>query len=53
VSPGGRAVAQATADSAGRDIVIWGKKVYRDKPPLVPSDGPIVQLRAWARNFYD
>jgi len=26
-SPGGRALSQATADSAGRDVVIWGNKV--------------------------
>jgi phenylpropionate dioxygenase-like ring-hydroxylating dioxygenase large terminal subunit len=53
MSPFGRALTQATADSAARDVVIWGNKVYRDRPPLVRSDGPIGKLRAWARQFYE
>jgi len=53
LSPNERVLVRSVADSAGRDVVIWGNKVYRDKPPLVPGDGPINQLRMWARQFYE
>jgi phenylpropionate dioxygenase-like ring-hydroxylating dioxygenase large terminal subunit len=53
MSPEQLALVKALADSAARDVVIWEHKVYRDKPPLVAADGPIPQLRQWARQFYD
>jgi len=42
------AIAATTAD----DVPIWEHKVYRDRPVLVPGDGPIGVLRKWARQFY-
>ncbi len=34
------------------DISIWENKVYRDKPMLVPGDGPVHRMRAWFSQFY-
>lgn len=36
----------------GGDIRIWERKAYRDKPMLVPGDGPMLELRRWYRQFY-
>ena len=56
---------KALGDDAGRemmdrfassgiyqDIPIWNAKRFVDKPLLVQGDGPIVQYRKWAAQFY-
>ena len=48
-----RALIQLIADTTARDVPIWEHKVYRERPVLVPADGPIAQLRRWARQFYE
>jgi len=48
-----RALLQLIADTTAKDVPIWEHKVYREKPALVPGDGPIAQLRRWARQFYE
>jgi 3-ketosteroid 9alpha-monooxygenase subunit A len=48
-----RALIQLIAETTGRDVPIWEHKVYRDKPALVPGDGPIALLRRWARQFHE
>jgi phenylpropionate dioxygenase-like ring-hydroxylating dioxygenase large terminal subunit len=35
-----------------QDIVIWEHKAYAPVPCLVPEDGPIMEWRGWARQFY-
>ena len=37
----------------GQDVPIWEHKVYRERAPIVPGDGPILELRRWARQFYE
>jgi len=49
----GRALIEATAENTARDVPIWEHKVYRQRAPLVPGDGPINVLRRWARQFYE
>jgi len=34
------------------DAVIWENKQYLSRPRLNPADGPILQVRDWARQFY-
>ena len=34
------------------DKTIWEHKVYREQPQLCESEGPIMQLRKWYRQFY-
>ena len=34
------------------DIAIWEFKAYRERPRLAHTDGPVMQLRRWARQFY-
>jgi phenylpropionate dioxygenase-like ring-hydroxylating dioxygenase large terminal subunit len=53
LSPENRALIRLIADTTARDVPIWEHKVYREKPVLVPADGPIAQLRRWARQFYE
>ena len=36
----------------GQDIPIWEHKVHWQRPVLCDGDGPIGQLRKWARQFY-
>jgi nitrite reductase/ring-hydroxylating ferredoxin subunit len=48
----GRIAVDALIENTSRDIPIWEHKVYRERPPLVAGDGPIGQLRRWARQFY-
>jgi len=52
ISPAARAMLEAIASTIGDDVPIWEHKVYREKPALVPGDGPIGTLRSWARQFY-
>lgn len=35
-----------------RDVEIWENKVYRKKPLLTKSDGPVHRMRRWYRQFY-
>ncbi len=35
-----------------RDVAIWEKKIYRKRPLLSRSDGPIHAMRNWYRQFY-
>ncbi|GAA3978890.1 Rieske 2Fe-2S domain-containing protein [Actinomadura viridis] len=39
-------------DAVAEDIPIWENKVYVEKPLLIRGDGPIVEFRHWARQFY-
>lgn len=34
------------------DLPIWDNKIYRAQPLLCDGDGPILQYRAWFRQFY-
>ncbi|RMF19212.1 MAG: 3-ketosteroid-9-alpha-hydroxylase [Candidatus Dadabacteria bacterium] len=34
------------------DIQVWENKLYRDVPLLCGSDGPIMRLRKWYKQFY-
>ena len=52
LSPAGRAMIDATTANTARDVPIWEHKVYVERAPLVPDDGPIRELRKWARQFY-
>src|SRR5690606_20822583 len=53
LSPRSKAMVQAIADNTARDVPIWEHKLYREKAPLVPGDGPINVLRRWARQFHE
>jgi phenylpropionate dioxygenase-like ring-hydroxylating dioxygenase large terminal subunit len=53
ISPASRSLIDAIAENTSRDVPIWEHKVYRERAPLVPGDGPINELRAWARQFYE
>ena len=44
---------EAAAADFKQDMRIWGKKVYRPRPVVVPGDGPIVAYRRWASQFYE
>jgi phenylpropionate dioxygenase-like ring-hydroxylating dioxygenase large terminal subunit len=35
-----------------QDIAIFEHKIWRERPLLVPEDGPILEFRRWARQFY-
>ncbi|CAF0749375.1 unnamed protein product [Didymodactylos carnosus] len=35
-----------------RDIVVWENKVYKRAPFLVKTDGPIMKMRRWYKEFY-
>lgn len=35
-----------------KDVVIWENKIYREKPMLTRSDGPVHNMRQWYRQFY-
>ena len=52
LSPLDRAMIDATVENTSRDVPIWENKVYVERPPLVSDDGPIRELRRWARQFY-
>ncbi len=36
----------------GQDIPIWENKTHLSRPLLCDGDGPIAELRKWARQFY-
>jgi 3-ketosteroid 9alpha-monooxygenase subunit A len=52
LSPAGRAMVDATVENTSRDVPIWEHKIYIERAPLVADDGPIRELRNWARQFY-
>jgi phenylpropionate dioxygenase-like ring-hydroxylating dioxygenase large terminal subunit len=35
-----------------QDVPIWENKLFRPHPQLSDADGPIMQFRKWARQFY-
>lgn len=35
-----------------QDVPIWENKLYQERPRLSRADGPIMQFRRWARQFY-
>jgi 3-ketosteroid 9alpha-monooxygenase subunit A len=35
-----------------QDVPIWENKIYRERPILTKTDGPVVQYRRWFRQFY-
>ena len=35
-----------------QDIPIWENKIYLEQPALSDGDGPIGEVRRWARQFY-
>ena len=35
-----------------RDVAIWENKIYRQKPLLTKSDGPVHRMRQWYQQFY-
>ncbi|MFD0854665.1 Rieske 2Fe-2S domain-containing protein, partial [Actinomadura adrarensis] len=39
-------------DAIAEDIPIWEHKRYVDKPLLIRGDGPIIEFRHWAKQFY-
>ena len=49
-------VAEAFSSEISRqfdeDIPIWENKVYLERPVLSDGDGPIGEIRRWARQFY-
>ena len=51
-----RAISEAFTSEITRqfdeDIPIWENKVYLERPTLSDGDGPIGEVRRWARQFY-
>jgi len=47
-----RLVLRDAKEDYARDIPIWEKKIYLERPLLARGDGPIMKLRAWAQQFY-
>ena len=49
-------VAEAFSSEIARqfdeDIPIWENKIYHERPVLSDGDGPIGEIRRWARQFY-
>jgi 3-ketosteroid 9alpha-monooxygenase subunit A len=39
-------------DEFRNDKVIWDHKIYRNRPRLAESEGPVREFRLWARQFY-
>jgi phenylpropionate dioxygenase-like ring-hydroxylating dioxygenase large terminal subunit len=40
------------SDQIGEDARIWEHKTYLERPALSDRDGPIMQFRSWAQQFY-
>lgn len=36
-----------------KDIAIWERKAYLDRPRVTPGDGPIARYRIWCQQFYE
>jgi 3-ketosteroid 9alpha-monooxygenase subunit A len=47
-----RAQMEEQSKIVAQDFAIWENKSYRDKPMLCDGDGPILEYRLWARQFY-
>jgi nitrite reductase/ring-hydroxylating ferredoxin subunit len=45
-------ISKDTVRTFEQDIRIWERKAYCSKPILSEADGPIMQFRRWARQFY-
>jgi nitrite reductase/ring-hydroxylating ferredoxin subunit len=41
-----------TNEQFTQDVPIWENKIYRERPMLTRSDGPVAQYRRWFRQFY-
>ena len=41
-----------TNEQFTQDVPIWENKIYRARPMLTTSDGPVAQYRRWFRQFY-
>ncbi|MDX6740953.1 Rieske 2Fe-2S domain-containing protein [Actinocorallia sp. A-T 12471] len=39
-------------EAIAEDVPIWENKIYVEKPLLIKGDGPIIEFRHWARQFY-
>ena len=48
----GRAFIRDLRQQMEQDIAIFEHKIWRERPLLVPEDGPIVEFRRWASQFY-
>lgn len=48
----GKRFTDSIAAEVDADVVIWENKIYRENPPIGPSDGPIRAFRDWCRQFY-
>ena len=48
----GRAFISEIERQFTEDIPIWENKIHLEKPLLCDGDGPIAELRRWARQFY-
>lgn len=53
LSEKGMAAVELIASQTARDVEIWERKIFRDRPVLVAGDGPIGVLRKWAKQFYE
>ena len=47
-----RGFTQEIARQFDEDIAIWENKIYLERPALSDGDGPIAEVRRWARQFY-
>ncbi|MGI8335540.1 Rieske 2Fe-2S domain-containing protein [Actinomadura scrupuli] len=43
---------QTFVDAVAEDVPIWENKIYIEKPLLIKGDGPIIEFRHWAKQFY-
>lgn len=50
--PDARRLIDAVDNEWIKDIRIWERKIYREKPVLNNGDGPIAQFRRWYAQFY-
>lgn len=48
----GDAFIDLLTEQIGEDIRIWEHKRYLPHPALAPGEGPIMQFRSWASQFY-
>ncbi|XVQ08265.1 Rieske 2Fe-2S domain-containing protein [Spirillospora sp. CA-255316] len=39
-------------DALAEDIPIWENKIYVERPLLIRGDGPVIEFRHWAKQFY-
>ena len=45
-------LANGLTSGVSQDLPIWENKRYRERPILCEGDGPIMQYRKWAAQFY-